>query len=124
MVTCYLLLVTCSNTSFAQQLKPDNTTTNYFKGEVVNVVKEGEKSIGGLQNFTQELQVKLTEGPDSGKIVSVENGGMIKILESQKVQAGDEVVIQQTQNGKQTTYSLFDRYRLSSIIFITLFSLS
>lgn len=107
--------------SSAQQLGNSSTNDRYFKGEVVKVVSQDSKEIAGYDNFVQKLEVKLTEGQEKGKIVTVENGGMIKITAIQRLTKGDEVIILQSTTNNKTTYSLFDRFRLNSILFIALF---
>lgn len=93
----------------------------YFKAEVVKVVKEGEKEVAGFKNYLQVLDCRILDGSEKGKVVRVENGGVIRISPRQKLNTADRVVlIKSTDMKNNASYSILDRYRLDSVISILL----
>ena len=88
---------------------------NYYKGEVVKVVKNDVQQIENSKNFIQVLKVKLLEGPQNGKTVEIENSGSIKIAEQKILEVGDKVVVLQNTIGNKSTYSIWDKYRLNYV---------
>lgn len=105
--------------SYAQS-NPPTQNTRYFKAEVIQVVKQETKETNGFENFTQTLKTRITEGDQNGKEVTVTNGGIVKITPVQRLTPGDSVIVLATETRGKTTYSLFDRYRLTPILFIIL----
>lgn len=108
------------------QTPPPPAKQEFYKGHVDAVTKEGTRTVGGQQNPFQELTVTLTDGPDRGKTIPLENGGLFTLSPSQKVYAGETVILRRTttQDGK-ATYYVADRYRLPQVagIFIGFFLL-
>ncbi|EKD86573.1 MAG: hypothetical protein ACD_37C00233G0002, partial [uncultured bacterium] len=90
----------------------------YFKGEVVKIIKSGTRDIQNYKNFFQFVDIKITEGPEKGKTVSVENSGSIKTAEQKSLKTGDKVVILKVTNQGNIAYSIWDKYRLNYIYFV------
>ncbi|HLD01361.1 MAG TPA: YibE/F family protein [Patescibacteria group bacterium] len=90
----------------------------FLKGTVIKIEKEGTKDIGTSKNIFQTVRVKILEGEEKGKEITLEHGGMFTIQESQKVNLGDQVVITQTSTNGESTYTITDRYRLDKLLFI------
>ncbi len=93
----------------------DGPKESYEKATVSQIVKEGTKQVGTDTNFYQDITATLA----SGKTVSLEYGGITKLDPSQKLHAGDElVVLSSTLPGKSTEYHIMDRYRLTPLPFL------
>jgi len=103
---------------------PRQPTERYFKGKILEIVKESEKGeAGGYTNFSQKLKVQITDGEEKGREIQMDYGGILRVTPQQKLTVGSEVIVLKTQNqdGK-TAYSIMDRYRLNSImLFIVIF---
>ncbi len=91
----------------------------YFRGKVSEVVSTGQTEIAGYTNFNQKLKVQLQNGPQKGKIVDVDYGGVFNVSPQQKLQVGDAIVLTQTtQITGKTSYFVMDRYRLPAVTYI------
>lgn len=90
----------------------------YYKGEVIKVIKSGTKEIQTYKNFFQFVDIKILEGPEKGKTVALENSGSIKTAEQKSLKTGDKVVILKVTNQGIATYSIWDKYRLNYIYFV------
>lgn len=105
--------------TYAQTPQPQQPT--FLKAKVITVKQDGTKLVGNKQNPYQLLELTLLEGKDKGKTITLDYGGMTVIDKSQKVQSGETVILASvTQDGK-TTYTITDRYRLPSLLIISLF---
>lgn len=95
----------------------------FVKGHVVSVVKEGKKTIAGNTSYFQDLKIEIDEGALKGSTVDVENGGLLTITEDQKVKTGESIVLSKTTTPDgNTTYDLYDKFRLYQLIaLLTLF---
>jgi uncharacterized membrane protein len=115
-----LLVIFCTSlltpVSFAQSVSP----ASYVKAKVLAVNKEGVKDIDGKKSLFQDVVISLLEGPEKGKTIQIEYGGMTAISEPQKVHAGDTVIVStlKSQDNK-TLYTIVDHYRLPSLLLIS-----
>lgn len=116
----FLLLFAYLLSPIASAQSPQPQNNRYFKAEVTKIVKEELTKTAGYENFTQTLQVKIQDGTEKGKTVTIINGGIVKITPLQKLSTGDNVILLASETKGKTTYSLFDRYRLTPILFIIL----
>ncbi len=94
----------------------------FFKAKVIEIVSQGQKTIGGNANYHQTLRVKIEDGSEKGKYTVIENGGQFQITKDQLVSKDQEIVISKitTPNGK-VSYSIYDFYRINSIILLLIF---
>lgn len=112
----FLIGVGSVSNSYAQE-----TTEDFSKAKVISILEEGVTEIAGFQNPYQKLQIKLLSGPEKGKVITLEHGGIYAITEDQKVQVDQLVVINALTTEDQTTYWLIDKYRLQPIFIISIF---
>lgn len=106
------------NTTF-DQIEQGAPKTEYFRGKVVKVLEEGKKNIAGSLMPYQKLIVKFDIGPDKGREIEIDQGTLSTIKESQKVKAGDEVVISKITNfAGNPQYLITDRYRIPQVVFL------
>jgi uncharacterized membrane protein len=114
----FSLSVLLTPQTHAQQPTP---VSNYYKGKVVAVTKEGTKDVGGTKNIFQNLKIRLLEGPDKDKDISVEYGGTFTITQAQKVSPGETVILMKTEGpDKKVSYRIADRYRLPMLLYLIL----
>jgi uncharacterized membrane protein len=91
---------------------------NYYKGKVVEITTEGMKDVGGEKNIFQNVKIQILEGPDRGKEITTEYGGMFTITKAQKLTDGETVILMQTRQEGKSLYRISDRYRLPSLLYI------
>lgn len=95
-------------------------TQTFVKAQVVSVDHDGNKNINGRLNPYQDLTLKILDGNEKNKQITLEYGGNVVISPAQKVQSGDTVILAAIKEGSKTTYAITDKYRLPSLLFITL----
>ena len=109
--------------AFAQQQVPSATRQEgFYKGTVTAIEKDEKQHLGTMINPFQVVTVKVLEGPDAGKSFHLEYGGTFIIHDSQRLQLGDTIIIRRNVNlqSKQISYVIVDKYRLDSILYISL----
>ncbi len=97
-------------------------TVQYYRGQVIEISKEGEEKIESITapQLYQIVKVRLQDGPDKGQVIEINYGGEYTITENQKVKVGERVVIVKTQNRQGDVYYLTDKYRLPALGWIAL----
>jgi len=95
------------DTTYAQQLVPDQITT--MKAVVLEVTSAKRENVAGtnVNSLDQMLQVKILDGSEHGKVVSVENDYIV-------LKAGDVVYLTHTVDSLESfdMYAVSDPYRL------------
>lgn len=110
-----LFLLAFPSLSFAQE------QGEYVKGRVERIVQEGEETVGGVKNPFQKIEVVFTTGPQKSKKIEILYGGQIRLTSSQKLSAGEQIILQCVQKPKATC-SVIERYRTPSLLlFFSLF---
>lgn len=94
---------------------------DFYKAKVVEIVEQGEKTIQGYKNYFQTLRVQIIDGTEKGKYTIIENGKEAQITKDQMVSRNQEIVVSKTtySNGK-TFYSIYDYYRLNSLLIVVI----
>lgn len=90
----------------------------YFKAEVTKIIKSGTKDIQNYKNFSQFIEVKITEGTEKGKTINLENSGSIKTAEQKSLKKGDKIILLKVTNQGNVSYSIWDKYRLNYIYLV------
>lgn len=90
----------------------------YYRGTVVEVVNEGTTEIAGYTNFFQILGIEIAEGARAGDVVEVEHGGVVNITPEQLFALDDEVVLIGFLRDGEETFSILDRYRARTVLYI------
>lgn len=94
---------------------------DFRKAQVIRVLEEGEKEVYGNTQPYQLIELKILNGSDEGQIIKLEHGGRFRLKDSQKVVAGETVVLYRSGfNNQVDEYQIIDKYRLDKIIFIVL----
>lgn len=92
---------------------PDVPDT-YVRARVTAIPDEGVKqNEDGSSQIYQKVQLELLEGPDKGKTVSIDHGGLFAIDTYQKVAVGDTVILTKPADGEKGNdfYYITDEYR-------------
>jgi uncharacterized membrane protein len=112
-----LFLFLSSQTTFAQQPNPtQNLKQEFYKAQITKILKQGEQNIAGNKTPYQVVQIKILDGNNQGKTITLNYGKNTTITPSQKLKPDDTVILQYTQN----TYTIYDKYRLTNILYIFL----
>ncbi len=89
----------------------------FSKAKVESVLQDGKKEIGGKQHLYQTVRIRIIDGPEADKIITVEHGGMFTITEEQKVADGETVIVRKNTTPEgETSYYIADSYRLPNIM--------
>ena len=107
-----------SQTAYAQQpIEPKETV---LKAEVVEIIKESERTIVDKTYPVQEVKIKLLDGHQKDTVITIKHGELTTIRDEQKVQAGQTIVIRKIETD-QTSYQIIDQYRLDRLYPIIVF---
>lgn len=90
---------------------------NYYKAEVVKIIKSGTKEINNYKNFSQFIEVKFLDGPQKGETTTLENSGSLKTVKQKSLEEGDKIIVLKVTQNKQVSYSVFDKYRLNYLYY-------
>lgn len=115
---------------FAQEQEPDVNSEEsvqnlpkeqFYRGKVVDILREGSNDLGGVTNSFQVVQVEFLNGDKKGEITQFEHGGNVSISEAQLVQKNEEVVVVALPAVEGTIYQIIDTYRLNNVWYIISF---
>lgn len=93
----------------------------YFRGRVLEIVKEGEEKIEGITDPQpyQTIKIRLESGPEKGTEVEINYGGEYTISKEQKVRQGETIVVAKLEGlEKEINYYVVDKYRLPALALI------
>lgn len=110
-VTLLTLFLTSFLPAFAQT-QPD-TDTKYFKGRIIDISTESED-----QTTTRVLTIEAVEGSDKGKRVDVMQTISSDDTETLPLEKGETIIVSKITTGNDIQYGVYDRYRLSPLLFI------
>jgi uncharacterized membrane protein len=118
-LTLVLFLFVFPGITFAQASPPPE---EFYKAEVIKIITSGETFIDeGKSQPYQTVQLKILDGKEKGKEITVDHGKMTSISEEQKVSIGEKVVLLKLPTPKGFAYQIIDRYRLNTLMPILLF---
>lgn len=111
--------------AFAQSSSPSQSQTQtqigkqeYLKAVVVKIKSQGIISKYGYNNPYQTLGVEITSGSENGRYITIDYGKDTQIIKQQEVSVGEEIILEKsTDSSGKTTYSVYDAYRLTSLMF-------
>lgn len=114
-----LFFLATAKIALAQTNQLQTPTQEFFKAQVAEVVSQGENTAQGIKNYYQTLRVKFEDGTAKGKYTVIENGKDTTITKEQLVKTGQEIIIAKTTmvDGR-TSYSIYDIYRLKSVLIL------
>lgn len=104
---------------FAQTTPPPE---EFYKAEVMEIVTSGETFID--EDKTQPYQtvkVRILDGKEKDKEVTLDHGKMTTISKDQLVSVGEKIVLLKLPTPAGSAYQIIDKYRLPTLIPIVLF---
>jgi uncharacterized membrane protein len=113
-----LLFLFTALPSFAQSMSTP-PETDYLRATVIEASepKLDDDEIQGVQ-YSQIVTVEITEGEDKGKVIEINNSFLKERVEIRTLTEGEKIILTKTTLGNDTTYTVYDRYRLTSLYFI------
>jgi uncharacterized membrane protein len=90
----------------------------YYKARVLSIVKEGREEVEGYKTEYQVLQLKLLEGPETGKAIELSNRQLAGQNPLHKVRVGDDLVVVKSGLEGESVYVIADKYRLQPVIIL------
>jgi uncharacterized membrane protein len=99
--------------------KGTNTlTSDYYKAKVIDVKNVTEDN-GGLM---QQLNVVLLEGQDVGKTISIKYSVAAISASTKELKEGEQLFVtkNKSQDAREVSYTVFEKYRLDTVLFVTI----
>lgn len=113
----FVLSVGFGHAESASPLQMQAPKQEFFKGKVVEIVDQGEKTIQGYKNYFQTLRVQIIDGTEKGKYTIIENGKDAQITKDQLVDKNQEIVVSKTTyQDNKSSYAIYDYYRLNQLL--------
>lgn len=114
--------VTSSEEDFLPVQPVEESVERYYRAKVVKILESGIVTIDGQNQEYQKLELKILNGNEKDKIITIDHGKDFVIGIFQKVKVGETVVLSKpanTQTGEDVYY-IIDRYRAPNLMFIAL----
>lgn len=116
-----LSLLMFALSAFAQPSETDvQYSEQFFRGEVVKIIGEGEKEVFGTTDFYQILEIQLAEGPNAGEKLKINYSNPVISGRRQLIKEGDRVVTVRSDLDGEVEYEVYEPYRLPSIFIFTI----
>lgn len=124
-ILIFIFVMFSAGMAFAQSSSPSQSQTQtqigkqeYLKAVVVKIKSQGVISKYGYHNPYQTLGVEITSGSENGRYITIDYGKDTQIIKQQEVSVGEEIILEKsTDSSGKTTYSVYDAYRLTSLMF-------
>jgi uncharacterized membrane protein len=94
---------------------PANPTDTYETANVLSVLAQGEKTMGGKKVPYQKLKLQVLDGSDKGKILTLTYGDLVELRPQQEVTQGATVVLDKSVAQNKSTYEVVDTYRINHL---------
>jgi uncharacterized membrane protein len=98
------------------QSSPTPPKQEFFRASVEQVVEQKEKEVNGTKSYFQVIRVKIEDGSKKGKFTVIQNGDNVHITKDQLVKKGDQLIISKNTIGGKSTYTIYDYYRLNTLL--------
>lgn len=89
-------------------------------GRVTRVLHEETTNIGGVEQWTQQLEVEINTGSLKGQTVVLEHGGHVLATEHTRMHPGDQILLQRSSGGDGDVLHVFDFIREPAILWLML----
>ncbi len=122
-ILVFMFVMFSAGMAFAQSSSSSQSQTQigkqeYLKAVVVKIKSQGVISKYGYNNPYQTLGVEITSGSEKGRYITIDYGKDTQIIKQQEVSVGEEIILEKsTDSSGKTTYSVYDAYRLTSLMF-------
>jgi uncharacterized membrane protein len=113
-----LFLFSFQDVAFAQNMPAKDELS---KAEVTKIISTGEIIVEDKALPYQVVKIKILDGKDSGREITVEHGKLSTIREAQKVKVGEKVVLLKLSTPGGIKYQIVDKYRLDKLFPIIIF---
>ncbi len=93
---------------------------DFFAATVEEITQQGEDDSSGVKQKFQIVKLKIVSGKESGKTITLKQGGDVVVDENQFVKVGEKVVVAKTSGGGDnggSGYYIADKYRLPPMFF-------
>ncbi len=94
----------------------------YYRARVLQIIDAGIADVDGAEQEYQTVQLKISDGPEEGRIITIDHGKLFAIQPHQKVVPGETVVIAKPaaigEGAKKDFFYIVDHYRLPKIIWL------
>lgn len=120
----FIFILPCFSLTHAQQNNLQVPEEKFYTGNVVKIVRQGQRNISDRKTSFQILQIRLDDGPQKNQIITISYGLDTSIVSTQLLHEGDKVILADMKNSSgKSSYIIFDIYRLPSmmIVFIIFF---
>jgi len=106
---------------------PANAQNQYYKGRVTAVLgdnRNDDPNDPSYNQYSQKLKVTLLNGAEAGKLIDV-SYDLKSSDPDERLQAGEEVYVVEVNDGyNASTYYVSDRYRINSLLWLSLIFLA
>ena len=113
LITFFSCLVVCLFISTAQvqaqapqQAAPPPPKEEVLKAQVTNIIEEGEREVAGKKHPYQQVQLRILDGTDRNKEITVNHGEQINLLPRQKVAVGEKIVLLKMMSPGRTSFQI------------------
>lgn len=123
----YLFVIICSICALFLTAKPAHAdlpddidqSEIFVRGQVVQILKEGMQSFDGTQTYQQNFKIRILEGPQENKVVTIGYSYDGRFGTSQRLVDGDKVVIDSKLNPNGTRLdTIYEPYRLDDFAWV------
>lgn len=91
---------------------------SYYRAVVTRILEAGKENVDGQMQDYQKLEMQILNGPSSGQMITIDNGGQFTIGQYQPASVGETLVIAKpaaTPGVDQSFYYIVDKYRLTML---------
>lgn len=92
----------------------------HFRARVIEVTNEGQEEVAGFVRKYQDVRLELLTGEERGMTIELRHGSIYDLKETQKVKAGDQIIVTKSVVADQTTYFITDFFRSDALLIIVL----
>lgn len=114
-----------ASTSLAQTTplpdQPIPVEESFAKAQVIQIQHESTTDISGYKTFLQTVKVKILEGKQKDKIVTVQKGSDVRLADAMRAYKGEIVILDiMGRPGETDQYTITDSYRLDKLAYVLL----
>ncbi len=115
--------VSLDNPDLSASPTATETADAYYRAKVIKIIESGTVTMDGKPQEYQKLELKILNGSEKGRVITIDHGKDFVIGVFQKVKTGETVILAKpasTLDGKGDVYYITDRYRAPNLIIIAI----